>query len=137
MPLVIDASYTLALALAEGDPPGAAEVSARIASGEAIVPPIWRFEVANALLTATRRRRIEATAPGLILADLALLPIGEDPDAPARAWTASYALALHHGLSAYDASYLELAMRRQAILATLDLELAGAARREGIAVAGR
>lgn len=136
MPLVIDASYTIALALQEGDVPGADIVGDRLAGEGAIVPAMWRFEVANVLLTAVRRKRIASTLPAVILADLAALAIDVDEAATARAWTATLALAEHHGLTVYDASYLELAIRHGASLASLDGDLAAAARRESLEVFG-
>lgn len=134
--LVIDASYTIALALQEGAVPGADTIGERLAHEGAVVPALWRFEVVNVLLTAGRRRRIPPSLPAVILADLDSLPIDIDDDATARAWTATMALADYHGLTAYDASYLELAIRRSASLATLDAALAAAARREGVEVIG-
>lgn len=136
MALVIDASYTIALALQEGDISGAHEVGEQIADRGAVVPSLWRFDVANVLLMAVRRKRISPSRPMAILADLDALPITIDDAATIRAWTATYALAERHGLSVYDAAYLELALRSDAVLASLDGDLIEAARREGVTVIG-
>jgi len=58
-----------------------------------------------------------------------------DPDTPGRALTYAWPLAAQHGLTTYDAAYLELAIRRGLPLATLDVSLARAARAEGVTLA--
>lgn len=131
MPLVVDASFILAIALNEEAPAESAQLFDIMARDGAWVPPIWRYEVANALAVAARRGRIQSAMPSLILADIARLPIHEDPDCAEVAWSGTLALATQHGLSVYDASYLELAVRRQAWLATNDRALAAAAQAEG------
>ncbi len=137
MALIIDASYTIAIALRESDSLAAAGVADRIVAEGAIVPALWRFEVANVLLMAVRRGRIAASRPAEILTDLEALPIEIDEAATARAWTATLILAERHGLTVYDAAYLELASRLTLSLATLDGALIDAARNEGVDVIGR
>ena len=134
MVMVLDASYAVAIALAEDDLPGADEALERIASEGAVVPPLWRFEVANALLTAVRRKWIAPSSPAVILGDLACLAITIDDTSAARAWNETFALADRHGLTVYDAAYLELALRLGSTLASLDGDLIRAARREAIEV---
>jgi predicted nucleic acid-binding protein len=134
VPLVVDASFILAIALSEEAPAESAQLFDVLAREGAWVPPIWRYEVANALAVAARRGRIQPALPALILADIARLPIHEDPDCAEVAWSGTLALATQHGLSVYDASYLELAVRRQAWLATNDRSLAAAAQAEGLTV---
>ena len=86
---------------------------------------------------AVRRKRISAARPAAIMADLDALPITIDAAATVRAWAATFALAERHGLTVYDAAYLELALRMGAMLASLDRELIWAARREGVETIGR
>jgi predicted nucleic acid-binding protein len=95
----------------------------------AVVPPLWRVEVANGLQSAIRRSRISRRYRDESLADLRLLPIEIDSESDARVWTSTLTLADRFGLSVYDACYLELAQRRGLPLATLDARLisAGAA----------
>ena len=62
------------------------------------------------------------------------IPIRTDSQTFANAWTLTFNLAKKHGLSEYDASYLELALRLQCELATLDRDLQTAARAEGLTV---
>lgn len=135
MPLVVDASYILAVALAEDGAPDLAAFEGRLAREGARVPTLWRYEVANALLAASRRGRIESALPPLILADIAALPIRDD-EARADAIGATLALATLYGLTVYDAAYLECARHHGATLATLDAALARAARAEGLDVIG-
>jgi predicted nucleic acid-binding protein len=132
--LVLDASYTIALALGDEGLAGAAETLGRIAVEGAFVPPPWRFEVANGLLTAVCRKRIPGHRPTAILADLECLAITVDEASASRAWNATFALAERHGLTAYDATYLELASRLGATPVSLDHDLIGAARRAEVAV---
>jgi predicted nucleic acid-binding protein len=97
----------------------------RLATAAALVPAVWWFEIRNALLMSERRARIDAMQVAEILAHLKKLPIQEDrtPDNESV-----LLLARSHRLSVYDASYLELARRRDLPLATLDQALAAAAR---------
>jgi predicted nucleic acid-binding protein len=136
MALVVDTSFTIAVALEVEDFSGEAGALGRLASGGAIVPAIWRFEVANALLMAVQRRRVPASRPAAILADLDELAITIDEAATTRAWTATFALGERHGLTIHDAAYLELAMRLHAPLASRDADLIRAARLEAVEVFG-
>ncbi len=136
MPLVLDTSYIIALVLREGDTPDADVVTGIIATEGAVVPALWRFEVANVLWMAVKRGRIPATRPGDILTDLDSLAISIDAGATTRAWTATYALAVRHDLTVYDAAYLELALRLALPLASCDGDLIAAARRDGLRVLG-
>ena len=84
------------------------------------------------LLVATRRNRIRVDDWREIRASLEALPIEIDPVTTARARGTSLELARTHQLSVYDAMYLELAMRLQLPLATLDRALRSAAGTVGI-----
>jgi len=132
VPLVVDASFILSIALSEEAPAESAQLFDVLAREGAWVPPIWRYEVANALAVAARRGRIQPAMPALILADIARLHIHDDPDCAELAWSGTMALATQHRLTVYDASYLELAVRKQAWLATNDRSLAAAAQAEGL-----
>lgn len=130
---VLDNSVVLAWALAEDDP-GAERVMDLLASGEARVPGVWPLEFANALLVAERRQRL-TEAEATELREIVLsLPIRVVADTVDRVVTAVLALARAHGLSAYDASYLDLALREGLPLATLDQRLAEAALRCGVSL---
>ena len=102
--------------------------------GRAFVPALWPIEVANVLLVATRRGRIDRTEWPRIARNLEALPLVIDPVSTSRIWGEVLDVARTHRLSAYDAMYLELAIRMQLPLATLDRALATAARAAGVAV---
>ena len=86
------------------------------------------LEVANALTVGERNRRITPTRTSEFIALIATLPIIVDEQTPRLALTTVLDLARSERLSAYDASYLELTMRRGLPLATKDDDLAKAAR---------
>jgi predicted nucleic acid-binding protein len=83
-----------------------------------------------------RQKRITASYRNDSLADLVSLPIEVDRESEGRAWRGTVQLADRHTLSIYDASYLELALRRRLALATLDSELSKAAKKDGVLVLG-
>lgn len=136
MSLVLDSSATLAWIYSEETTDAIRELFNAVAEGGAIVPALWRLEVANSLTVAVRRRRIDSDFRRAALADLALLEIATDPHTDSRAWGETLALADRFSLSVYDAAYLELAQRRTLPLASLDEELCVAARTLGLAVLG-
>lgn len=100
----------------------------------AVVPSLWRLEVANGLLAAVRRGRLTAARRDALLAALLDMDIAIDTETDLHAWSGTVRLAEAHGLTAYDAAYLELAQRRRLPLATLDAALAQAAREAGVAL---
>ena len=70
------------------------------------------------------------------MSSLALLPVKGDAEADRQAWSATSYLAERHGLTIYDAAYLEIASRRKIPLATLDRQLRAAARDEKVELLG-
>jgi predicted nucleic acid-binding protein len=133
MPVVLDASAVVGLAL-DGEASDAAQrmLDHTVAHG-GVVPTLFWYELRNALLMAERRGRITPDGVAAFLADVALLPIAVD-DLPRDAVVLQ--LARQHGLTVYDATYLELAMRIGAPLATLDAALRVAAGRAGVVTVG-
>ncbi|MBA3898554.1 MAG: type II toxin-antitoxin system VapC family toxin [Sphingomonadaceae bacterium] len=103
-----------------------------LARGEAIVPGHWRLEVANQVVMGARRGRARNVEVALILRAIAALPVEVDPATGDHAWTTTHALAVRHGLTIYDAAYLELAMRMSIPLATADTDLIYAANTEAV-----
>jgi predicted nucleic acid-binding protein len=106
----------------------------RFESKHAEVPSLWHLESANALLVGARNGRIAAARTSEFIALVNGLPIVVDEQTPSLALDRVLNLAQKEGLSAYDASYLELAMRRGLPLATMDGDLAAAARRVGVSL---
>ena len=133
MPVVLDASAVVGLAL-DGEASDEAQrmLDHTVAHG-GVVPTLFWYELRNALLMAERRGRITPDGVAAFLADVALLPIAVD-DLPRDAVVLQ--LARQHGLTVYDATYLELAMRIGAPLATLDAALRVAAGRAGVVTVG-
>jgi predicted nucleic acid-binding protein len=134
--LVLDCSVTLSWYFEDEQTPVSRAILQRVVERDAVVPPLWRYEVANGLQTAVRRRRVSADFRDETLADLADLDIVPDADSDGQVWAATVRLAERHGLSVYDAAYLELAQRRRLELATFDGTLARAARAENVVVLG-
>jgi len=127
MSVVIDASLTMTWYFSEESTPITDALLNRVAERGAVVPGLWRLEVANAFQSALRRKRITATYRDQSLADLGQLPITVDTDTDTYAWTKTLQLAERFGLTIYDATYLEVAQRRALPLATLDRTLREAA----------
>lgn len=130
--LVLDGSLTLAWYFADEADPYADAVARGLATREAVVPSLWRLEVANALVVGERRKRGTEAQAAAFVARLSVLPIVIDDETDARAWGETLRLARARQLSAYDAAYLELAMRRGLPLASLDDPLKAAAAAVGV-----
>jgi len=128
----LDGSLALAWYFKDEADAYADAVAARFPAARAVVPPIWPLEVANALLMGERRRRSTEVQAAKWLGYLGSLPIAVDEETNRRAWGEVLSLALAHRLFAYDAAYLELAVRRRLPLATLDHRLKAAASAVGV-----
>ena len=100
----------------------------------AVVPSLWFIEIANGLGMAERRNRLTQTATAEAIALLKGLPLDADEMAPAHAFSDVVDLMRRHRLTAYDAVYLELAIRRDLPIATNDRALRTAAEVAGVAV---
>jgi predicted nucleic acid-binding protein len=132
--LVLDCSATLAFLLEDEQTPAIADVFDQVIQNGAIVPALWHLEVANSLCVSVRRKRIASQARDQFLGYLQKLDIVTDEETRLHAWSATVTLADLHGLTVYDAAYLELAQRLRLPLATLDKALAQAARHSGVTV---
>jgi len=130
---VLDGSLTLAWYFSDEADLYADAVAKGLATREAIVPSLWRLEIANTLVVGERRKRSTEAQAASFLARLEVLPIVIDDATDARAWSETIRLARTHTLSAYDAAYLELAMRRGLPIASLDDQLKAAAKAVGVA----
>ena len=132
--MVLDASVAVAWLLDDEDEPVAIVPLGTLEEQEALVPQLWHLEIRNALLAAERRGRIDSDQMAVRLGDLKTLPIRTDQEPDLDA---AMGLARDHRLTFYDAMYLELAIRRDAQLATLDAALARAAAEEGLTPVSR
>jgi len=131
---VLDASITLAWCFEDEATPVSDIALERLAAETASVPSIWHVEVANVLALAERRRRITLAESAEFIARLENLIIEVDEETWSRAFTRILELAREQRLTAYDAAYLELAMRLGVPLASKDRDLCDAAERVGVTV---
>ena len=136
MSLVLDSSATLAWIFDDETTDAIRAVFDDVGDSGAVVPALWRLEIANSLTMAVRRNRIDMELRRAALADLSLLDISVDQHTDSQAWNETLHLADHFRLTLYDAAYLELAQRRKLPLATLDQELITAAKTVGITTMG-
>ncbi len=130
---VVDASVTLAWCFEDEQDDVSERALDLLRTREAMVPAIWIFEIVNGLVTAERRGRLRASEADLLLQRLLDLPIRVDFET-----VPSHLLdvARTSKLSAYDAAYLELALRLDVPLASNDRQLRDAVQRAGGRVLG-
>jgi predicted nucleic acid-binding protein len=136
MSLVLDASVTLAWVYANETTEAVLNVFEQVKTRGAWIPALWRWEVANALQMNVRRGGHGADFRDAALSNLAWFPIRTDVQAEPEAWSSALLIAELHGLTVYDAAYLEIAQRRNLPLATLDRKLRAAAQSEGVELLG-
>jgi len=130
--LVLDASAAVASLVQERHTVAAQQVMRQVAVSGAVVPSLWRLEVANALRIAARRGRCTEQFVTLSLESFAQVSIAVDAETDAHAWGRTLELARERDLTLYDAAYLELALRKALPLATCDDELAEAAKAKAV-----
>ena len=106
----------------------------RVAKEGAIVTSLWPLEIGNVLLLSERKSRITVEQRQKALHVLTRLPIVVDTMTSNNAWLETMELAERYDLTLYDASYLELSLRRSLPLATFDKQLKKAAELSGVYV---
>lgn len=131
---VLDSSVTLAWYFRDELNEYAGAVRERMVQSRAIVPGLWPLEVANSVVVGERRGRSTRAQAATWLSVLRAFPILVDDETGVRAWGDTLNIARAHRLSAYDAAYLEVAMRRGLPIATLDDELKTAAMMVGVSL---
>jgi predicted nucleic acid-binding protein len=129
---VIDASLTLTWVLPGEATTRSDDLLDLVRQTDAIVPIIWSAEIANTLVQAERRNRINSAATARYLEIIRALPIKVDPASADFTFSTTLMLARAHRLTSYDASYLELAIRLGLPLATDDEDLRRAATTTGV-----
>jgi len=132
MQFVLDCSVAISWCLVDENDDYANTLLAMMPDCEAFVPGIWSLEVANTLLVAERRKRMTTEQSEIAIALLQSLLIHVDEATDNNALSSTLVLGRQEGLAAYDAAYLELALRLELPLATLDTRLAEAATRCGV-----
>ncbi len=134
--LVLDCSIAVAWCFEDEATPELDALLDRTQTEGAVVPALWISEASNVLLMALRRGRISRETLQERLSLLDMLPIEIDRLASGAVWrTSVLTLADTEGLTFYDATYLELAIRRGLQLASSDAQLRRAARRRGLVIA--
>ena len=131
---VLDASVTLAWFVGSSVAPLARHAqTSLLQGGRAIVPPLWRPEVANGFVVAQKRGIISASKTREALAELDILQAQSiEPVSFELSIESIVAASQQFGLTAYDATYLETARTMKLPLATLDRRLGAAAGQAGI-----
>ena len=135
--IVIDASMALAWLFERQHPSDGERAEQLLATCGKVpwwIPGLWHLEVSNALLVAERRSVLPQADSDRFLARLSSLPFFTDSDPVADRRSRILAMARSHGLSSYDATYLELAQRLGAALASFDRQLNRAAAALGVAL---
>jgi predicted nucleic acid-binding protein len=133
---IIDCSMTMAWCFEDEKSDEATQIQDRLAAEAAIVPVHWSLEVVNVLALAEKRKRISAADSTQFLKLLAVFDIQIDEQGPTQAFDHILPLCRSHPLTSYDAAYLDLAIRRQLPLATLDKDLRRGAMQLGLEVLG-
>ena len=131
---VLDCSVTMAWCFDDEATPYTDGVRDRLSDVKAVVPAIWPLEVANAAIVGERRKRLDEARSSRFFSLLDSLPIVVDDQTSGRAFGDIPHLCRAYNLSSYDASYLELALRRGLPLACLDGKLKAAATAVGVAL---
>ncbi len=130
--LVIDSSIALSWCFTDEGGDYSQAVLDALATATAHVPELWHLEIANVLLVGERRKRCTQADTVHWMGFLDSLPISVDEETRSHAFGETVNLARSHQLSAYDAAYLELAMRLALPLASLDEKLKAAAQTVGV-----
>ncbi len=133
---VVDCSIAMAWLFHDEATAKTAALLNRLAGETALVPSWWFLEITNVLALAERKGRITPTQSDAFIADLGKLGIERDDEGADRAFTHLLALCRSHRLTSYDAIYLDLAIRRNLPLATLDNELRRTAGKLGVRLLG-
>lgn len=126
---VLDNSVVMAWCFEDEENPYVDAVLNSMETVEAMVPAIWPLELGNALLMAERKKRLSEASVVRFLSLVGTLPILVEQEAPERMLKEILSLARDCGLSTYDASYLDLAMRLGLPIATQDDSLKKAAQK--------
>jgi predicted nucleic acid-binding protein len=118
--LVLDCSVAMAWCFADEATKKTEQILERLVEETALVPALWPLEVVNVLTVAERRKRITRTKSAEFLALLETFDFEVDHESAGRAFSHFPPLCREYGLTSYDATYLDLAIRRNLPLATLD-----------------
>lgn len=135
MPYVLDASIAVALVFPDEDTDDS--VRRTLPEDSPLVPAVWPFEVANALLAARSSGRLSQDEVPRVARELSALEAEVQPASVGRALNDVLNVAVRYGLTIYDATYVELAIRRALPIATLDRQVRTASLQSGLNVLPR
>jgi predicted nucleic acid-binding protein len=131
---VVDNSVVMSWCFEDEENQYADAVLDRLSEATAFVPSTWTLEVVNVLLAAEREKRLNEADGVRFITLLSQLPIMVEHERPERIMKDLLALARANNLSSYDASYLDLSMRKGLPLATLDIRLREAAKKTQVPI---
>jgi predicted nucleic acid-binding protein len=132
-PFVLDNSVTMRWCFEQTSTPCSEAILQEMHNGaEAVVPVLWLYEVVSVLAKAQRNGSVTSDKASRFLDDLRSLSIKVDQERFDLIFTDVHRLAIQHGLTGYDASYLELAIRKSLPIATLDADLQKATLAAGV-----
>ncbi len=128
--VVLDASYALAILMHDESPPGSVDA---VLQAHLIAPAIWPLEMANAMISNLRRKRLTPSQVTRLFDAIDQLDVEVFATPPANAshW---YTFSTRHGLTPYDAQYIDLALQHRCAIATCDAAVAQAATQLGLTV---
>jgi predicted nucleic acid-binding protein len=132
---VLDCSITMAWFFKDEADVLSNAILEQLTKDTAWVPTIWKLEVANAFLMAENKKRISSAEIAQAMIEIKLLPIEVDKEEPDSEVLLN--LARRYNLSVYDATYLDLAIRRDLALASKDNKLISAAKKCGVQLSAR
>lgn len=132
--LILDASLALSWALPDEASAYSDAILNRVARFGALAPALWLHEIANGLLMAQRRGRYTTAQRMAFVEELLRLPIEVESSAARAVLDGQAALAERYALTAHDAAYLDLALRRNLPMATQDKAMKAAAGKAGVAI---
>ena len=112
----------------------AEKVLKSFSSSDALVPDLWHLEASNVLLRAEKHGEITIGEVERFISQLENLPIQVDPLTARQSFSRTLVLGRAYNLSSYDAAYLELAIRENIPLATLDKNLTKAAKKADVQI---
>lgn len=136
MSFVLDNSVALTWCFEDERTPATTALLERVGELGATAPMLWPLEALNGLLVAERRGRLDRERRRILAGFLRALPVKIDDETASQAWAATLDLAERFRLSSYDAAYLELALRHDLPLASLDRDLRAAAEALGLTILG-
>ncbi len=132
--LIADVSIVLAWLYEESQTSQALDVLPLIETNGLLVPALWWTELENGLVIGERRARNTTDQSAAFLEIVRSLPIRTDDMPPHQTCDRILAIARQHQLTAYDATYVELAVRESAALATFDTAIRRCAPQLGLSI---